>query len=331
MSREIDYSMYYDIKRTLTHNCLFNFILGARGSGKTYAFKKWAIEDFIKNGNQFVYVRRYKTELKSVKQYFNDIRNAFPNNKLEVKHREFYIDGECAGYIIDLNNAKVNKSIPYTGVDKICFDEFMLDKGSHRYINDEVTNLLELYSTIARDRDVKIFFLANSISITSPYFTFFKIHPRREKEFTKQGDILIQMVQSPLFSEHMKQTRFGKIINGTQYSAYAVDNEFLRDNNTWVEKSKGKTEQIAVIKWGKKTYGIHINQQTMNIHFNYKYNPNTTRILAYSNEDHEENTILFEKRYYETTLIKERYKYGAIRFDTIAIKNELITLLERLR
>ena len=44
-----DYNIFYNGNRTLTHNCLFNFIVGSRGAGKTFWFKKWAIEDFIKN------------------------------------------------------------------------------------------------------------------------------------------------------------------------------------------------------------------------------------------------------------------------------------------
>lgn len=66
----IDTSIFYDGKRTLTHNCLFNFVVGSRGAGKTFWFKKWAIEDFIKNENQFVYVRRYAKESKRASKPF---------------------------------------------------------------------------------------------------------------------------------------------------------------------------------------------------------------------------------------------------------------------
>lgn len=38
--------MYYEIGKALSYNCLFNFIVGMRGVGKTYAFKRWAIQDF---------------------------------------------------------------------------------------------------------------------------------------------------------------------------------------------------------------------------------------------------------------------------------------------
>ena len=117
-----DYNIFYNGNRTLTHNCLFNFIVGSRGAGKTFWAKKWAIEDFIKNENQFVYVRRYEKETKkSRKTFFDDIRFLFPDHTLEVKKNEFYIDSKLAGYCIVLSTAKIEKSVSYPFVNKIIF------------------------------------------------------------------------------------------------------------------------------------------------------------------------------------------------------------------
>ena len=88
--KKVDTSIFYDGNRTLTHNCLFNFVVGSRTAGKTFWFKKWAIEDFIKNENQFAYVRRYEKELKeSLDTFFDDIRFLFPDHELKVQGRNF--------------------------------------------------------------------------------------------------------------------------------------------------------------------------------------------------------------------------------------------------
>lgn len=71
--------IYLDLNRTLSYNALFTFIIGNRGGGKTYGFKQWAINDFIKNKKQFIYLRRYKTELIDVNKFFADIQHEFPN------------------------------------------------------------------------------------------------------------------------------------------------------------------------------------------------------------------------------------------------------------
>ena len=81
------------------------------------------------------------------------------------------------GYIGALSTSQRLKSNAYPLVDKIIFDEFLIDKGSLRYINGEVELMLELVETIFRMRDDnnKVIFIANAISIVNPYFTYFNI------------------------------------------------------------------------------------------------------------------------------------------------------------
>ena len=145
-------SIYWDINRPRSYGCMMNFIVGARGCGKTYGFKKWAIADFIKTGQKFVYVRRFKSEIeqKDLDKFFDDIlaNNEFPGHELKVKGKNFVIDGKVAGTAIALSTAKIKKSVSYPDYTKICFDEFIIDKSAYHYLPDEVTNFLELVSTI---------------------------------------------------------------------------------------------------------------------------------------------------------------------------------------
>ena len=62
MKEQIDTSMFWNIRRTLTHNALVNVIVGNRGGGKTYGAKEWVIDNFIKKREQFGYIRTYKEE-----------------------------------------------------------------------------------------------------------------------------------------------------------------------------------------------------------------------------------------------------------------------------
>ena len=103
-------SIWYNNNKLLSYNAILNFIIGNRGGGKSYNAKDWCIRDFIKNGNQFVYVRRYKTELKKIDKFFDDIKEDYPNNKLEVKGKVALIDGKVAGYFIALSTSKQEKS-----------------------------------------------------------------------------------------------------------------------------------------------------------------------------------------------------------------------------
>lgn len=73
--------MYYDYNKILSYNALINILIGERGVGKTYGASKLVINKFLKKGEQFAYIRRYKPELKkAVPQFFEAIKD---NNEFE--------------------------------------------------------------------------------------------------------------------------------------------------------------------------------------------------------------------------------------------------------
>ena len=73
--------MYYNGGELLSKNRLINFIIGNRGGGKTYHWKVRAIKDFLNNGKQFIWLRRYNTELENIRSWYNDIAHEFEGHK----------------------------------------------------------------------------------------------------------------------------------------------------------------------------------------------------------------------------------------------------------
>lgn len=240
--------MYWDISRALERGCLFNFIVGARGGGKTYGTKQLGIDNFLRDGSQWAYVRRYKAELDaSWRTYYNDIASAYPDHKFDCKGRVGYIDGRPATWFIPLSTAKIRKSVAYPAVTDIVFDEFILDRGVYHYLQDEVVQFLELYETIARMRDVRVWFLANALTIVNPYFSYFKLRPPERGKIITRGDILIETTGDPEYEAAKAATRFGRIIQGTDYGAYAVESEYLRDDPTNVERKPSGCYYLCTI------------------------------------------------------------------------------------
>ena len=66
MTQLVDWYSPTNIK---SYNKFLNFIIGGRGIGKTYGFKKDCISRYKKKGKQFLYLRRYKTDLKKIKTF----------------------------------------------------------------------------------------------------------------------------------------------------------------------------------------------------------------------------------------------------------------------
>lgn len=316
-------NMYYDIGKTLSYNCLFNFIVGNRGCGKTYGFKDWAIRSYLRNGGQFVYIRRYKDELSEVHKFFDDIRLEYPDHQLETKNGVFLIDRKPAGYYMPLSTAKIHKSVPYPNVDKVCFDEFILDKGVYHYLPDEVTSFLELYETIARMRDVRAFFLSNAITVTNPYFLYFDISLPYGKLISAENDKLIELVQNPDFVDTKLQTRFGRMMQGTEYANYAIENQFLRDNKNFVMKKSGTASFYFMFSYLDTWYGVWIDYKKGLLFVSKDYDPSCPVRYALTNDDHKPNT-LFLKNPRKSSFFEmfcRQYMCGNVRFETVQIKN----------
>ena len=57
---------YYDYHKIISYNCPLNILIGERGVGKSYGAKKYVIKKYLKDKSEFMYLRRYDNELKSV-------------------------------------------------------------------------------------------------------------------------------------------------------------------------------------------------------------------------------------------------------------------------
>ena len=116
-----------------------------------------------------------------------------------------------------------------------------MKNGQHHYLKNEVINFLGLIETIARMRDVKIFMLANAVSATNPYFLYFNLHlPFNNDIITfKDGLILVQYMKNEEYRKTKKETKFGKLVSGTSFEKYAIDNQFILDNKNFIMKKLG--------------------------------------------------------------------------------------------
>lgn len=349
-------SIYYDINETLTHNCLFNFVCGNRSAGKTYGFKRWAIRDYLRNGNQFGYIRRYESEIDKGKldKFFDDILWEFPEWEFKVNGLTFLIreklseedqkagaknnnKWETIGFCFILSKAMTFKSVPYPRVSKVLFDEFLIEKGVYRYLPNEVDKFNELYVTIARPGsehcDVIAFFMSNAITFTNIYFLAFDIKPpQKGKSFykVKGKEVLLQMVSKENMIERQKNTRYGKIIAGTKYAEYAFENKFYLDDSTFIQKRSEDSRHVFVIRYLGTNYGFWFDYNAGLIFVSERYDPCCKAVYVLQQSDHNTDTIFIKsyKSAYWIKLFVEAYKAGDVRFDSMKVKNMVYDMMK---
>lgn len=313
-------SFWYDNTKLLSYNKIYNFVIGNRGGGKSYNAKCWAIRTFLKTGKQFLYLRRYDTELEKVSTFFADVSKEFPDHEFNVEGKTLYIDGRVCGQAMPLSTSQKDKSNLFENIDKIIFDEFIIDKGVYHYIRNEFELFNELYETVARMRRVRVLFVANAISMINPYFQALNIYPRGT--FTRGKHWCLEMYANEEYIKAKLNTEFGDMIKDTAYGEYAIFNNFLRDNNAFVEKLPPKANYWFTIKHKGTTYGVWFSMATGYVYVSKKYDPNNRNIYCFTTEDHRPNFI-YLKQIKTTTPIRrmrDAYDTGMIRFDSINTK-----------
>lgn len=305
-----------------------------RGGGKTYGSLKYCISQFLKakdKGNvwQFLYVRRYKTELEKLTimrngRLFKAVEIEFEGHLLKAESNVLYCDGDVMGYAQALNTASLLKSDAFPNVNLIVFDEFIIDNtGAYHYLKDEVTKFLDLYETVARGRDVPVFFLSNAVSITNPYFDFFHLN-KPIGDIQRFGkEILVENFISEELSNERKKSRFGSIINDTEYMDYAFDNKWLLDNEDFIERKNKRCDYFLTIRYKDNWLGIWIDRlqwlfyisNDVDLQYPLKYSATT--------DDHKPNIMLFKagKKLPWLKQLMNAYENGCVRYESMKLKN----------
>ena len=319
--------MWYDIGKTLTHNCLFNFVIGNRGCGKTYGAKKRAIKLFLEKGHQFVYLRRYKEELdETAETYFDDVllNGEFPDVAIEYRGGCYFINDHLAGYAMALTKAKDYKSIAYPLVYFIIFDEFLIeDNGYSRYLKNEVKQFLGFYMSIDRYRGCVVFFLANSVTMVNPYTIYFNLHLPHGSTVVKKNDVLLELVQDSEFIEKVKETRFGKMIAGTEFADYAIENKFTQDSKTFIMRKTEKASYYFTFIYQSVQYGVWVDYSEGKIFVSNNVDPYCKKVYSITVDDHSPNTMLLRQINKSVSFKNfiENYKMGNVYFESQKIKN----------
>lgn len=339
----MDKSIYYTPERILSYNALLNLVIGERGVGKTYGFKTYAVKRFLNKNKQFVYIRRYDTDLDASvgssndNKFFEQIKNEFPNSTFKIskskKVRKLFINDKICGYALPLSAADSLKSSTYENVDTIIYDEFQLKEGStQHYLKNEPEIILDLIETIGRLRDIRVYCLGNAISSTSPLMTYFNItlpYNTDIKTF-KEGTIAIEYIKNEKYREVKRASRFGKLIDGTRYGNYAIDNEFLLDSKAFIKKKDNNAKFYFMLYVNGKGYGVWRDFKNQIIYISNDIDPNCLIKFAIREDDHNETTTLAKVRSnFWFKQIIEYYRQARLCFENQAIKNIIMQELNK--
>lgn len=342
---EFKESDYYSLHNILSYNAAWNFIIGARGLGKTFAAKRHVLRDAIKNGREFIYLRRTDVELKggAKEKFMDDIIHEFKGFEFRTngKALEWRRDNDddqwhTAGYFLALSQAGGKKSIPYPKVDWIIYDEIFPD--NRQFLSGEVTLLEELYFTVKRTReDVRILFLSNAVSQANPYFSKFKIDINDQQKHHKQisaycdGFIAIEFADYTGFSAKVERSRYGRFLRkyDPDYADYAIGNKFLDDVSSLVEPLDAKMGYAFTLDTPDNgTFGVYSRVSGgMYYHVSRRIRKNAEYQYTLDYRRVTERMLYVKKSDNIIAGLISAYRTGEVRFDTRQCKADFMQVI----
>jgi hypothetical protein len=340
---------YYNFDKVMSYNATIMIVSGGRGIGKTYGAKEKVIDKALRSFeshdaiDQFIYLRRYKDEIKKTRpNFFKDIEHEYPNydfriegitaqfapaNTRDEKKRPWYV----MGYFIALSTAANERGVAYPMVKTIIFDEFIMEKSATVYLPNEASVFLNFYSTVDRWKDkTRVFMLSNAVSIHNPYFLEWDIKPDQVQEFTRYGNgfVVTHFPEAKDFQSSVYKTKFGQFIKDTEFATFAVANQFS-DNNDHLIKVKDKKAAYSYTLEAKSgTFSVWINDIEGFVYAQSKL-PGKQRMFTLDPEKMDEGKRLLTYTDKQLQVLRAAFNTGMMYFDSARTRNSLLEIFKR--
>lgn len=249
---------YLNVEWIFSLGLTFNFIVGGRGTGKTYGF----LSNTIDSKKKFIFMRRTKEQVDIIStdefspfKKINEDRGIYIKTKsISKSNKGFYntvkdedgnyeASGEALGYICSLSTISNMRGFDASDCDLLIYDEFIPER-HERPIKNEGTAFLNAYETINRNRELEgrkaltVIALSNSNTLANAIFMELGLVKTVENMINKGQEIYInkdksigifQLLHSPI-SEKKKETAVYKVTKDTSFFNMSLGNEFVADD-----------------------------------------------------------------------------------------------------
>lgn len=334
-------SGYIDIRKILSLNLPFNFIVGGRGTGKTYTSLETIIEDNIK----FIYMRRTQTqtdlinkpEFSPFKSLNRDFGWNIGSQSLSKYNAGYYQQqeqdgrmvccGSPIGYSCALSTVSNMRGFDASDVDVLIYDEFIPEK-HERPIKNEGAAFLNACETINRNRELsgrkplQTICLANANDLANPIFMELRLVRKAEQMRRKKQEIYIDrergiglfiLDKSPISSQK-KTTALYRLTSGSNFERMSLDNDFSGEEIGRIS-SRPIAEYKPIVSVGEITIYEHKSKRSYYISTHKAGSPPTfgtgdaerarfIRMYRWVWDEYMENNIEFEEYLCEILLTK---------------------------
>lgn len=315
---------------------------GNRNSGKTTWMNRYAVKRYINNGEKFMILVRFANELPGIDEaFFKEIGHLFfKDYKMESKtmangaYKNLFLNGEHCGFCCAINMADKYKrySHLFSETSRMLFDEFQTE--SERYCPNEIIKIQSLHKTVARGggrmvRYVPLIMMSNTVTILNPYFTALGISNRIRKDtkILKGDGWVLEQNYNEDAAKASSESLFENAFQASSYQAYASQNTYLLDNESFIEKPVGRTKYVATVVYKGREYGI-MKYPDLGLIYTTSWSDSSypVRIAATVN-DHSPNYVLLKSIPMLLEDLRYYFNMGCFRFSDAMSRECILTLL----
>lgn len=252
---------YVNIPYVLSKGMTFNFMIGGRGTGKTFG----ALDYILEEQKKFCLMRRTQSQLDTIARPdtspFKAVQRTKPYNwtcePLSIgksvygyfktttdPEKNSPVYGELLGYAIALSTVANLRGFDMSDIDILIYDEF-IPETHERALKNESDAFFNCYETLNRNRElqgkkpIQVLCLANANDFACPILIGLNLVSTVERMITQgkteyvnpQKGVGIYLLTDSPVSNRKAQTALYKLTHGTGFAEMAINNAFEGTND----------------------------------------------------------------------------------------------------
>lgn len=283
---------YFNPDHAMNNGCTYSFIIGGRGTGKTFGCLQTVIDKELK----FIYMRRTQTQVDmirsddfnpfksltrvlgerynfKIKKINKDISGVYETAYNEDKQQN-EATGPALGYVLALSTISNIRGFDASDIDVIIYDEFIPEK-HEKPIRAEGEAFLNAIETISRNREIdgreplKVLCLSNANDLVCPLFIEMGVVHIVEKMVNRnvtyrtvpeKAAAFYMLTDSPI-SKKKAETSLYQLAGGSDFTKMSILNDFSAEQKDLI-RSCNIIEYKPLVQVGEICIYIHKSNRT---------------------------------------------------------------------
>lgn len=312
-----------------------------RTFGKTTYYILKMFEDFIKTGDPFGILVRYKYEvsggvsstLSKIDEFYSyDTGLLSACNLANGNVKRISFTGKPMFYVFSLNAAKQVKVL---SPEMQCITQYAMDEiqpEDNRYLPDEIEKFISIHVSLARGvgeatRYLPVYLMTNDVSYLNPYYTSLGISERMEPrtKYMRGEGFVFENLGSEFIAGLQRTSRFNRAFSSHENMNYILGKKSLCSEEVYdiMKLGGSKSYMLTLLHKGEK-FGMWMCEDF--VYVSKSYDPNCRHVYGIEPTDCLGGHVAHRKKL-NLSFYRSFFEGGLMRFDSIRAKQAALSFL----